>query len=411
MSTRAASPGPASGHLPPSPARCPLKRRAGLTLLEAIILLVGLACGFCLLSPALLHDPHRRSSRVKCANNLRQLALAAIQYADDNRFFPHVGPLRAVDGGPETDATPRTVRALVWSGYHDNPEGFICPSSYDLSLVMADAAKTDTRRWFWGGEASSDPDVSPFVDGLPDPTLDATSELSYGWTRRGLNLNARSSTPLGADRAQADPVLRDAVLDADVPAGLIGNHDDGSNVVFADGSASFVSATDERAALLADVDDRERGGFLAVRPPRREAAAGASSGAGALSTPALRVAGVLAVLLLPGVLVVLLLRRLRGAPPTPPTLAVAVTGADAVIRVRPSRVETLGPDERLKLGLGAPPGARSPVVLQHQQRCPACHDVVRADDALSRCLACRAVFHGDCVPPGGECTTLGCRGG
>lgn len=389
-----------------------LSRTRGTTRLEALTLFaVFSGLWFCVGSGVfnqLLMRPRDKSSATKCSNNLRQLGLAAIQYADDKRAFPGVAPARGLAGGTDTNATPKTIRALVWSGYHDDPEGFICPSSYDLSIPITDPqVRGNLRLWFWSGEGKGDPTRSPVVDDLPDPTLDETSELSYGWVRRPLSPNARSTSPIGADRAQADPDLRDAVLDAHVPPGALGNHLDGSYVLHADGHVEFALGGTAEAARLAQVDDPERDGFLAIRPPARLTGAAPPGRKSRWLQEAL---GLLALFGPPLVVGGLLVGSVRRTPPT--TAATVVdTAGDAVVRVRPSRVEVLGPEERLKLGLGARPTAKTPVVLQHQQRCPACHDMVRADDALSRCLSCRAVFHGDCVPPGGDCPTLGCRGG
>src|SRR5690606_12798706 len=48
--------------------------------------------------------------------------------------------------------------------------------------------------------------------------------------------------------------------------------------------------------------------------------------------------------------------------------------------------------------------------LQVEQRCPYCHDGLQADtQALTSCSGCSAVFHADCVPEDGACTTLGCQ--
>ena len=61
------------------------------TLLELLVTvaLVGLLASFGATSPAKKQVVARRTA---CGNNLRALAVAAIQYADDKRFFPHVGP-------------------------------------------------------------------------------------------------------------------------------------------------------------------------------------------------------------------------------------------------------------------------------------------------------------------------------
>jgi prepilin-type processing-associated H-X9-DG protein len=394
--------------LHPDGARERGSRRAGLGRVEAMLLFVLLGGGWLCVASGVLpvfHHGKHRSNRTKCSNNLRQLGLAAIQYADDKRFFPHVGPIPQLDGGTDSNATTKVVRALLWYGYHDNPEGYICPSSYDMYLPITDSeVKANLRLWFWGGgEARGDPTLSPFVDERPDPTLDATDELSYGWTRRGMNMNARSSTPLLADRAQADPDVRDDVTVS--KPGLFGNHDAGANVVRADGSVAFVDGGPDGPERLSATVDRDKDGFLAIRPPTRVSPLATRFEASSLAPwlPLVALFGP------PALLGLFLVVRVSRAGPADAPVTVVLAKRGAVAPVRPSRVETLGPEERATLGLGKPPTPGSPVVLQHQQRCPVCHDGVGVEHPLSRCLDCRAVFHAECVAPGGPCPTLGCR--
>lgn len=173
-----------------------------------------------------------RANRARCSNYLRQLGLAAIQYADDKRFFPHVGKIKDLDGGYRTNVTPRLIRALTFYGYHDDPEGFVCPSSQDEWLPAHEAARADMRRWLWGGKENTDATTSPLLVDGKDPTLAETSELSYGWTRRGLTSNARSSSQLAADR------MKD-------------NHVEGGNVLQADGTVGFSPAASYDGPLAA----------------------------------------------------------------------------------------------------------------------------------------------------------------
>jgi hypothetical protein len=360
--------------------------RAGLGRVDALLLFVLLGGGWLFVVVA-LGGAKARGSKTKCSNNLRQLGLAAIQYADDLRYFPHVGPRAQLDGGVDSNATTKIVRALVWHGYHDSPEGFVCPQSYDLHRpIEAADVRTNMRRWFWGGEECGDPAASPFADGLADPILDDTDELSYGWTRRSMNSNARSTALLAADRAQADPAPAD-----DARPGHHGNHFEGVNALQADGTVSWHAAGQEGVERLADLSDEGAGsaGYLAVRPPTNEAPyPGAPTrepflgrARPGVATTLLPIAGPPAAL---GVLLLALV--LRRAPAFDPKLA------SARRRGPPSsRVEALGAQH-----------------LQAQQRCPLCHDAVRAGEALSGCLDCRAVFHAECVPSGAACPTLGC---
>jgi hypothetical protein len=237
-----------------------------LIVLAVIFLLCVAGTGVlaALMVPA-LNRAKQKANRTKCSNNLRQLGLASLQYADDKRFFPHVGSLRELDGDVTTSDVPRKVRTLVYFYYHDNPEGFICPESYDLFIPMPPAAMNDTKLWFWDGGANPGaPGLSPIVDGAPDPALDQTLELSYGTTRKPMNSNARSTALLGADRA-----LRDGT---DVGNPLEGNHPDGWNVLRADCTTTWVSTygsptpSMDLTRTTPSSDPTVQTGYLAIKP-------------------------------------------------------------------------------------------------------------------------------------------------
>jgi type II secretory pathway pseudopilin PulG len=247
------------GAPPPSGSKLPLILGIVAALLLGTVCLVGILAT--LLMPALM-KAKEKANRTKCSNNLRQLGLAGIQYADDKRFYPHVRAIAQLDGDVLTGDTPKVVRTLVYYNYHDNPEGFVCPSSVDMFVPMSPGARSNTRTWFWDGKVVPEAPVSPLADGQVDPSLDQTYELSYGWSRRGMNANTPSSSKLAADRAMRDPQVTQTT-DA-----LGGNHTEGLNVLLADGTVNWAGAAFDDLSALAATNDRTTDGFLSIKPPQ-----------------------------------------------------------------------------------------------------------------------------------------------
>ena len=253
-------------------------RTAGFTLIELLVVVAIVGTLASLLMPALL-QAREKASRTKCTSNLRQLAIAALSYADDKRFFPHTQGLHALDGDYTTTNGSKSMRALLWYGYLDSTEGWICPSSFDMAQRIDDPhTRADLRTWFWSsttangsvtggpGQGGASGSIAPFVDALPDHSLDGTDELSYGWTRKGLNVNTRCTTVLSADRSvRREQDLYSAT--AARPNGTLGNHADGWNVVQSDGAVLWLALGSDPApyTYLASTSSADpNAGFLAI---------------------------------------------------------------------------------------------------------------------------------------------------
>lgn len=356
--------------------------RRGVTRLGVVVILSLLTVGASYVAAG-LSRVQGMAGRSKCSNDLRQLGLAALQQADDTGLFPHVRARQELDGGVESADTPRALRGLVRRGYLDSPQVFVCPSSNDAA-----APDAWPEPWTWGS-ARGWPDADPLGPGpTADPTLAGTRELSYGWTRRGLNSNVRSTTPLAAERAVRHEAFEDPGVTSDDP--LQGNHVGGLSVLSAAATVSWWGTQGQdpgNEQALADLTRTEGpgAGALAIVDPRRPRAPRSASWWSGVSPDA-------AALLPFGLAGVLLL--IGRAPAPPPRLARRPRRAASTRAAGSGRVARLGDGS----------------ALQVEQRCPYCHDGLRADaQALTSCSGCRAVFHADCVPEDGACTTLGCE--
>ena len=225
-------------------------------IIVGVVLALG-ALGVCVLAALLvpaLTRAKEKANRTRCSNNLRQIALGAIQYADTARFYPHVQGRADLDGDVHTSDTPRALRLVVNRGYLDQAEVFICPSSGDQAMREP---ITDAETWQWGGTEAAHGALDPLAD---DPDLDQTDELSYGWVRRSVGANARSTTLIAADRAVRSAARAPNDL-------LLGNHADGWNVALVDGTVMFlpVSADPFPGASLAKTEGPAEAAALAIK--------------------------------------------------------------------------------------------------------------------------------------------------
>lgn len=131
------------GHVQPEE---PKKGRGPLffvVVIFAVLCVLGV-CGMgvlaTLMMPALL-KAKLRANETRCSNNLKQIAIAAIMYADENRYFPT----------DPTDPTGRKALESLFPKYLDNAEALTCPCdddgafSYDgFPVLRTTNARSDT---------------------------------------------------------------------------------------------------------------------------------------------------------------------------------------------------------------------------------------------------------------------------
>ncbi len=217
-----------------------MKRRNGMTLVDLAVMVNLGFIGFLFLVvvtvPMGCRGGRGRAIQTKCGNNLKQIGLAAIQYADDKRFFPHIAPIKSLDGGWQSDTASRVARALINQGYHDDHEAFVCPSSPDQYVPITKAARENMRAFRWGGKDGAPDAPSPLVKAHEtDRPLDEMTELSYGWTRRGYSPNSHSANLLAGDKSRSQ--ARDDVPQPGTAhvGNMAGNHKDAMLAVCVDG--------------------------------------------------------------------------------------------------------------------------------------------------------------------------------
>jgi prepilin-type processing-associated H-X9-DG protein len=228
------------------------RRRAGVTILDVLIA-VGVVA---LLSAAVTAGPLFRSreqaNRVKCASNLRQVALAALMYSNAevrSGSFPRTywnttsdklitdttgyGKPNSFDRAAVGDNNVTASFFLLLKTQDITGEVFICPSSTDERGFGKDAkvGVQDSSNW------EKIPGNLSYSYACPFPTQEAVA--------KGFRFNNAlpADYPLAADMnpgtADLTKVLPTSGKEAMRPANSKNHKGDGQNIAYADGHVEF----------------------------------------------------------------------------------------------------------------------------------------------------------------------------
>jgi len=198
-----------------------MRKRQGLTLVEVLLAVVVIVIVlFLLLAP---HGGAREEARrVRCRNNLNQLAKGMVTYVHLWYPFPLGRGLRADDfNGAEW------LASLYWTGVVPDPGVFICPSSPDTNESGRDLGTHRAIAGRFGSETVSyagmhyrsltDTDGSPkpgaikeyFPPNLPMACDDTQGAINHGQPDNGYmsvlffdsHVEGRTNTELDVERA------------------------------------------------------------------------------------------------------------------------------------------------------------------------------------------------------------------
>lgn len=211
--------------------RCSNQRNRALTLVEVLVVIAALAILVAVLLPALA-AAKRKSARIGCVSNLKQIGLAYRIWGDDNNDKFPMQTSVTNSGTMELAAAEKAVQTfLVMSNELSTPRILHCPNDKAHSEANSFAELNNSNISYFVGLDADETHPQALLSG------DDNFEIGGVPVKSGL-LEVMSNTPVAWDSSRH--VLHDYFW---MPAQFVGN------IGLADGSAQQVSQGGLRQAI------------------------------------------------------------------------------------------------------------------------------------------------------------------